>query len=160
MTITVETGAGIAGANSYVSLAAAQEFIDARGLTSTLTEPLLHRAMDALRDIRWKGYKADVDNALPWPRSGVVDAEGRYIPATEVPQGVIDAQCWMAYHIEQGDDPAAVPEPAVVSESVDVISTTYANNGTSTALSWGSFPNVRRALHGLTAIGGGMLDRA
>lgn len=157
--LTVETGSGVAGANTYVSLADAQAFIDARELSVTLTDGLLLRAMDALSTVRLKGYKTNTGNPLPMPRTSLYDNEGSSIASNVVPQQIINAQIWLAYYIEQGNDPSAVSEPAISSETVDVISVDYAvNAGATTGVSVISLPNVRDSLRGLI-VPAGMIDR-
>ncbi len=160
MALTVETGAGVTGADSYTSLVNAQAFIDARGLSVTMTEGLLLRAMDVLEGTRFKGTKIE-GNPLSFPRSGITDIDGYDIGATEIPSGVINAQVWLAYYIEQGNDPSAVAGPAVILERVDVLEIEYsARDGDTTALSLLGLPNVKASLRGLIYAGTGELGRA
>lgn len=154
MALVVETGAGVAGANSYTSLADAQAFIDARGFTVTLTEGSLLRAMDELQAADLSGVKADQSNPLPCPRVGMTDCDGYEIASDTIPAGVIAAQIWLAFYIEQGNDPSAIATPAIKSETVDVIEVEYAvDTGDTTAVSLMDFPNVKNALRCLIADG-------
>jgi|AntAceMinimDraft_11_1070367.scaffolds.fasta_scaffold14574_4 hypothetical protein len=159
MALTVETGASIANADSYVSLVDAQAYVDARGYSVTLTEGLLLRAMDTLSGVSFKGAKTASTNALAWPRYGVYDAEALLVLPTVIPDGIVNAQIWLAYYILGGDDPAVMGTPAVLMEKVDVINVMYAaSNGSTTVVSAMSLPNVRAALKGLVA--GEVLGRA
>lgn len=136
MALVVETGAGVDGSNTYVSLEDAQAFVDARELAVTLTAGLILRAMDALSAVNLK------------PFSGTV------------PDGVVKAQIWLAYYISIGNDPAQVSEPAVRMEKVDVLETEFAVvDGQVTTYTPLSLPNVRDSLSGLL-LGSGVLDRA
>ena len=133
MALIVETGSGVSGANSYVSLSDAQAFIDARELSVSLTEGHLLRAMDSLAGVE---LRSDAINS-------------------SVPQGLINAQIWLAFYIASGHDPAAVPEPAVRAERVDVIDISYAvRDGDMTKIDPLELPNVKRALSGLLAVSG------
>lgn len=166
--LIVETGAGVPGANSYILASGAQEFLGLRGFDISVTEGLLLRAMDHLSTIRYLGTKTSSDNPLPWPRTGVYDCEGLLIPPDSIPRQLINAQIWLAYQIDAGNDPGAVQTPAVKSETVDVISVEYAvEEGQMSSEITGpmSLPNVREALRCLVAagadgFGGGFIDRA
>lgn len=161
MALIVETGAGVSGANSYVSLADAQAFINARELGATLTEGHLLRAMDALTDVQWSGYKAAASNPLPWPRTHVYDADGFSVDTDSVPASVVNAQIWLAYHIASGDDPAAIATPAIKSEKVDVLETTYAvSESATTRISLLSLPNVVACLSVFSLTGSRRIARA
>ncbi len=160
MDLIVETGAGVAGANSYTSLESAQEFLDARGYSVTLTTASLLRAMDQLNSARYLGRKSDPSNALPFPRADLLDCEGNEIPSDVVPAEMATAQIWLAYYIEQGSDPSAVATPAIKMEKVDVIEVEYAvTDGDTTSISLWSLPNVRNALRCFLAAQG-RIDRA
>jgi len=102
--VTVETGALIANANSYVSTLT----IDAWVLTnphdstwSALTQAkkdgyavmscrVLNEQMD------WDGWQTSKTQSLDLPRSGMVDKNGNPIDAYEIPGEVQDAQCELA----------------------------------------------------------------
>jgi len=83
-----------ADANSYCSLTDADDFL-INGRTSTVTwstatsqdkEKSLRYAtylLDRLFD--WKGSVTTNEQALRWPRSGVVDSDGRIINANTIP---------------------------------------------------------------------------
>lgn len=162
MALIVETGPGVAGANSYTSLADAMAFINARDLSVALTEGLLLRAMDVLNVQTFKGAKTEAGNSLPWPRIGVYDCDDTLGASDFIPPQIIHAQIWLAFYIQSDSDPAAVPEPAIKSEKVDVIETVYAvKDGSTTAINPVTLPNVRNALKCfITPIGMGLIDRA
>lgn len=89
MAITLEDGTGVAGAETYISVADASTFHSDRGNstwtgTDAVKEQALRRGMayieGAYRD-RWKGYKryGYSTNMLAWPRTSVLDTEGNLI---------------------------------------------------------------------------------
>lgn len=131
------TTIGGASSDSFVSLADFKAYCDAQGLSygddDTALEQALRRATVYLcRSYSWRGYRTDEDQALCHPRTGLYDDDDYAIGSDEIAQGVIDAQCEMAYLIAGGTDPfATISTGAVVSktERVDVISesTTYAS---------------------------------
>ncbi|BBK44028.1 hypothetical protein STVA_40480 [Allostella vacuolata] len=100
MTLVVESGAGIAGAESYLALADADAHHAAMGAAAWATasvqarEAALRRAtaaVDGLFGGRWKGTKAVpwLVNVLAWPRHGVVDGDGgAIVPGDAVPHAL------------------------------------------------------------------------
>lgn len=75
MSLIVETGSGIAGAESYASVAQASAYHAGRGLTAwddvADKEAALRKATDyMLQNYRlgWKGYRVNPEQALDWPR--------------------------------------------------------------------------------------------
>lgn len=104
MALTVETGAIVANADSYISRADADTYATNHGNTSWASVSADNRDA-ALRyatkwiDGRysWPGSIVDDDQVLAWPREGVTDAEGRIIAITEIPQVLKDAVCEAAF---------------------------------------------------------------
>ena len=104
VTVIVETGAGISGANSYRSTAD----IDAWGLTnphdttwSALTDAqkngyavMACRVLNEQMD--WDGWQTDDEQALDLPRSGMTDKNGNSIDSDEIPTEIQNAQCELA----------------------------------------------------------------
>lgn len=138
MTLTVEDGSRVTGANSYVSIADADAYHAARGNSSwtgedTAKEAAILRAMAWLESRPWKGrpYSGPVGftgyQALQWPRVDV-ELEGYAVPWDEIPQGVVNALCEAAL-VEIGSPGALAPElergGQVRREKVDVIETEF-----------------------------------
>jgi len=80
MAFVVETGAGVAGANSLCSVAFADAYFAERGITAwtgdtnAVKQPALIRATDYIETrfgLRFKGSKSNDDQALSWPRDDV-----------------------------------------------------------------------------------------
>lgn len=134
MTIVVEDGSIVTGANSYVSVADLQAYANARGIIIATDESaLLLKAMDYLEsfDGRFKGSRVSRDQPMSWPREGAT-IEGWEWTKSEIPRQVINAQISLCIEIAEGEDPRN-PSPAVlpvVGESVDgAVSVQYANPG-------------------------------
>jgi hypothetical protein len=98
-TITVETGSGVAGANSYASVADGNSYH-----ASHLYATTWHQANDATKEkaliwatrliddyIVFDGSKADSDNPLKWPRTGATDNEGWVIDNNVIPTSLKNA---------------------------------------------------------------------
>jgi hypothetical protein len=83
MSLTVEDGTIVAGAESYITVAAADTYFSNRGnatwaaLTTTQKEVALRLGCDYLEanySARWCGDKVETGQALSWPRTGTIVA--------------------------------------------------------------------------------------
>lgn len=101
-TFTVEDGTGVAGANSYLSIADADQYHFDIGTAATSWDDLTDaQKQQALRNAtryldnqygrRWKGSRTDRVNVLDWPRAFVIDTDGFTVESNVVPQGLKDA---------------------------------------------------------------------
>lgn len=132
MTITVETGAGVANANSYITLAEARAYAKARGVTMTafddVLEQYLIKAMDYLESLRadYRGIKTDSTYALQWPRYGVY-LDGTELASNVIPNELKNAQAQLAMAVQDGVDlmPTQTGDSFVTSEKVGPIETRY-----------------------------------
>lgn len=100
MALTVEDGTGLAGANSYVSLADALAYHTDRNHSAwissddaTRTAALIDATLyiDRTYIYRWSGIKSTYSQALQWPRSWAVDINGYSISG--IRQELKDAVC-------------------------------------------------------------------
>lgn len=104
VTVTVETGAGISGSNSYVAIATIDEWVLTNphdDTWSALTDPQKNGyAVMSCRvlneQIDWDGWQSDDEQSLDLPRSGMVDKNGNSIDNDEIPSEVQNAQCELA----------------------------------------------------------------
>jgi hypothetical protein len=104
MALTVETGAVIGGANTYITEANADTYFSNRNnptawtnLTSGNKEAALIYSTVALDWMfKWTGEITNLTQLLAWPRMDAEDGEGRTIAHNVIPQRVIDAQCELA----------------------------------------------------------------
>lgn len=103
MTLTVETGTGLADAESYVSVAEFKAYADKFGHSYTdysdaLIEQALRRAtvwLDARYRKRFKGIWTTTTQRLEWPRSGVWYRFNDIDPYT-IPDQLKNALCEVA----------------------------------------------------------------
>lgn len=132
MTIIVEDGTALAGAETYISVADADTYHAARGNTawSALSEAdkeaALRRAADYMLGVyrgRWKGVRVLGTQALDWPRADVV-VDGYLMPSNAVPAEVARACAELALRAASA---ALSPdlERGIRRERVDVIETEY-----------------------------------
>lgn len=149
MALTVETGAIVTGAESYVSAADCTTYHTNRGNTAwtgtdAVKEAALRRAtayLDGHYRARWKGCRVyPLTQALEWPRAGVriVDEQVYYdvppsfydseysgfLAITTIPQRLKDACCELALRALSGDL-AEDFTSGVKREKVDVLETEY-----------------------------------
>jgi len=134
MTVTVEDGSIVTGADSYVAEAALTAYATARGITLTTDETiLLIKAMDFLEsfDGRFRGDRTARDQPLSWPRSGAI-IEGWHWTSAQIPRQVINAQLALAIEIDAGEDPnnpSAAVLPVVRKKVDGAVEVQYANPG-------------------------------
>jgi len=112
-TFTVETGGGLAAANSYLSVAAADDYhlnhsasTAWSGASQADKEKALRLAtqyLDARYNGKWKGSRANEGQALDWPRANVMDNDGYYYLSTGLPLRLEDAIAELALKVINGD---------------------------------------------------------
>lgn len=105
MTLIVETGAAVAGANAYADVPTVAAYAAARGLAFSASpdvgnEAAIIRAtaaLDATYRGRFPGYKrTGRAQNLEWPRGQAYDVEGLLIDSDSVPIEIVNATCEMA----------------------------------------------------------------
>lgn len=139
MTLTVETGSGLANADSYASTTAADTRLAALGnttwgtgttATSAGKEAALRRATVRMQQAyrqSWKGQRISLTQALDWPRA-YVTVDELPIAANVVPVDVVNACIDLAAK-------AAILEltpdtgPQVVRKKIGPLETEYAPHG-------------------------------
>jgi len=134
ITITVEDGSGVAGANSYVSVADARTYAANRGIALPADDDelaaMLIQASDYLeaQECRYQGDRTSSTQALAWPRTGV-ELNGDVFPTNVIPQSLIGAQVQLAIAINAGFDlqPNISPQDYITREKVGPIETEYAD---------------------------------
>ena len=140
MALIVETGAIVAGANSYVSLTDCRAYAAARALSLPVAdddlEALLVSAIDYLEGLRSRDQGAKVNpetQALQWPRIGIY-IDGVAFSETAIPKELKDAQSRLACEKFAGVDIMPTTTGAFVSEeTVGPLTTKYdASQGSGT----------------------------
>lgn len=165
MSLVIEDGSIVAGANSYVTVAEIRDYATARGVTlpadNSDVEILAIKAMDYLESQRrYKGEKVDIDQTLQWPRAGAY-VDGFRIPDDSIPRELRFAQ--MAAAIEaKGADllPNKDGKGAVSSETVGPISVSYATSTGSAPTGPSAFSKAWVLLRPLLRVGGMMAVRS
>ena len=109
MALIIEDGTQVAGAQSYKTAVQLRAYAALRGVTLSATdsvlEPYLIKAMDYLeaQRSRYQGVKTASDQALQFPRSGVI-VDGWAIESDVIPTLIGDAQMALAMEVADGND--------------------------------------------------------
>ena len=130
--LIVEDGSIVTGADSFVSVADAAQYLYDRGLITNdgvITAGLLRRGLDALAALPCL-------SAYRLPLASV----------TDIPPELVQAQAWVAYYISvsASNDPTAIASGGTVKrEKVDVIEREYMDgDGKKSATSIADMPSV------------------
>lgn len=138
MAFVVETGAGVANANSLATVVQADQYWSDRasdgGLWSTFDEDVKERqlilATDYMRNTKrydWSGQRKSWDQRVPWPRTGAYERNVGAIPDNVIPPAVVEAVCYLA--LGATSPTALQPDQergnAIASESVGSLSVSY-----------------------------------
>lgn len=129
-TFVVEDGTGIPAANSYVTVAEADDYLAANihvaptwnALTTLEKQSLLvwgSRYLDQ-RAI-WNGTKTVESSGLRWPRTGVYDIDENLIPANTIPPALKYATIEMARYLITDDRSTERGQDGLKELQVDVI---------------------------------------
>lgn len=135
MTIVVEDGSIVSGANSYATVDELLAYATDYGvILSTSSEEeneiLLRRAMqyiDAKYGSRFKGNRVSSSQPLHWPRAGVY-IDGWLQPSNEIPRELLYGQLAAAVEADT-QELISNPTAPIKREKVDVIEVEYFNPG-------------------------------
>lgn len=135
MSLIIEDGSIVAGADSYVTAIQYQAWADARFGASRSTAPandaaaevLILRAMDYFESLPLNGEKLTKAQPLQFPRSNLV-IDSYYIETTEIPSQVIDSIYELTYAQETGDGLMNTVERATKMEKVGALEVEYMDN--------------------------------
>lgn len=135
MAFTVETGAGLAAANSYASIETLTTFCSDRGLTAPASDALKQQALIAASEYidskyAFSGEITVAGQGLAWPRTGAYDKSRlESIDSDEVPQQVVRAVCMLAQKYGAGTtiNEDLTRGGRVTSERVGSIAVSYAD---------------------------------
>lgn len=175
ITLVVEDGTGVSGANSFVSENDIVAYAAARGVTLPGSSDaeldavavLGIKAMDYLRALSWRGEPVDPDQPLPWPRknfSGQPSSDGTNVPST-----IAAAQLALTMYAQAGTDltPSSTGAGLLIKEKIGPIENQYSAESRVTSDGLPIFPAVTGLLKswllgdtegflsvGITSIGG------
>lgn len=114
MTLIIEDGSGVPGANSYVTVDEAKDYYDLRGLTYPEEEKdfeqFLVRGADWLNGLPFHGNKLYQGNSMAWPRKNAF-VDGALIPEDIIPQQIKSAQIEFSHMLYSGATPFEPAEP-------------------------------------------------
>lgn len=119
MSIIVEDGSNVPGANSYVSLIDARVILNLLGqdldANDVTAEQQLLNSMTYIEAFRakYKGQRTERNQPLQWPRIGVC-IDDFVLDTDVIPQELIDAQVFAAYEFSTG----VVLQPTVTGQVV------------------------------------------
>lgn len=109
MALVVETGAGLANADSYVSVDDFKAWCGRVGYDiSTYTDAVIEARLRlaayvvdgiGLEANRWPGTRKTAVQRLAWPRTNARFQDGTAISSDSVPPQVVDAQCQVGYRL-------------------------------------------------------------
>lgn len=139
MTLIIEDGTGVSGANSYASVAEARAYASARGLTLPATdgavEVLLVQACDMLQSLepRYKGARVTDTQELAWPRQSVyLFGSSAPLGTTSIPAILKQAQCQLAFDASQTTLQPTGEGRQVIEKQTDVLITKWSDTRAST----------------------------
>lgn len=154
--LVVEDGTGVAGANSYASLAYADEYFSyhpyyaeswAAITPDTKRQNLLiaaTRDLDAL--LRWQGVPVSTTQMLGWPRYGAVTVDGDPMLSTVIPERLKQATCEQAMFLSRASNNPDTQTGGEIEElKIDVIQLKFASSSVSAPVAVA----VARLLRGL-----------
>lgn len=101
MSLIVEDGSRVTGANTYADVATVDAYHLERGNatwtgTDAAKEAAILRAMTFLDSMNWHGYAANAGQSLEWPRTCMEDRNGRAIDSNVIPAPVVHALAELA----------------------------------------------------------------
>lgn len=128
----IEDGTSKTDATSYATVSQFVQYWENRGvdyssLSSTVVEAYLNLATEYIdNNYSFLGTKSDEDQALEFPRYGILINDMDYVESDEIPQKLINATCFMASKTSSGE--IEKEQDGVISESFGNVSKTYNRN--------------------------------
>lgn len=129
-TFIVEDGTGLSNANTYVSIAEADAYLEEFGTPATWAAATEEQKRIACKkatrymDLHyvWAGTRRVVDQALGFPQVGIEDRDGNVVSCESVPVKAKQCCIYLASRVIEGDDLMAVEETeASIKRKKDVI---------------------------------------
>lgn len=158
-TLIPETGTGFPDANTYVSLAWADDYFaqhpfyaDAWDELDPSTKEMLLISATRTLDVQfyWKGYRSTTTQALEWPRRNVRDMYDTLIQPNVIPRQLMEATAEQAYFLTKGDKSVEAQVSSGLDRlKVDVIELEYSSSSSSSSSTQPVPSTVRQLLRGL-----------
>jgi len=155
MTLIVEDGSIVAGANSYTSLVDARDFLGSIGyqlnIDDAIAEQQLIRGFAYINSFEtsYQGCRVSATQEGSFPRIGVY-LNGFPVESNTIPSQIIQAQCLAAYEENQESGslfPSGSQQTITSEEVVGAIKVSYADNGLDSNSK--SFAYINSLLNGL-----------
>lgn len=144
MAFVVEDGTSVAGSNSYVTVAFADDYFAIDSTVSVtwaayLTaekERLLQLASRILdQKVKWKGKRFVETSSMRWPRTGVYDRDNILVDDDEIPLQLQECVCEMVKYLIAGNDPTTGQGVEWIKKIVaDVVEVEYQDGAGQTSL--------------------------
>ena len=137
MALVVETGVGLADADSFISLEGARAFASKYGITLPTNDAAAEVALRQgcqyveLQQKCFSGSRLTTTQALSWPRTGATNAYGVEYADGYMPNQLGYAQVYAAAEYAAGTDVRATDDgKSIASEEVSgAVAVSYFNNG-------------------------------
>jgi len=126
-TVTVETGAGLANANSYCTVAEADTYHTTHLYPRVWDESTADQKARAViwatrlldEQCRWRGERVSTTQALRWPRTGVpTDDDDDWESSTAIPAWLKNATAELARGLLEKNRPAIAEDASETSRAV------------------------------------------
>jgi hypothetical protein len=134
LTLVIEDGSQVVGANSYADLTTVRSFATKRGKTLPATdaevEVLVIKAMDYVESFtdRFRGNRVSATQVLSWPRE-CVSLFGFEVAIDEIPSQLVSALCQAVIDANASGDllPTVATGGMIVEDTVGPITTRYSD---------------------------------
>ena len=132
-TLIKEDGSGLSDANTYISLADYEAYLDERGLSDATTDDAktgrIIQSMDYLetKDTRFQGYKKNSGQSLVWPRTSVIVNPPYYLDSSTIPSQLKNAQAQLVYDSASTGIYNVGDGRSIVKDKVGPIETTFSD---------------------------------
>jgi len=129
-----ETGAGLATATSYVTIAEFKQYWENRGVSFTALDPVIQTWLNIGTDYIDNYYKfwgvptLPETQALQFPRIGLRDSKNIIIDSDVIPTELKNALCVMAREAKTTLDLSSKVDTGIASKSIGPVSVTYRNS--------------------------------
>jgi hypothetical protein len=134
MTLIVEDGSNVPGAQTYVSETDAVTYATARGYTfSQPIDQVLLAAMDWLEAQQFIGIRGYYIQSLQWPRLKIM-IDLYWVQNNTIPQLLKDCECEIAIAIDNGEAPFASIPDKITKIRASNIEIDYLNGSASTPI--------------------------
>ncbi len=129
LTLSKEDGTGMAGANSYASVADGDAYFEGHLYASAWTAATSDTKAAALvmatrlvdSQFQFNGYRAHETQALQWPRGDLEDDKGENLDEDTIPVRLKNATAELACYLIESDTTAALASEGIASLSIGSI---------------------------------------